>query len=272
MSKNSLYEKISTFLKSENIEFFKALPFSECEVVNERKLKGLDAKSCIVFLIPYYTGEYPDRNISLYSVSRDYHLFAKELEEPLLYHVQAEPYFFRPFADATPVNEKRLALKANLGVLGENGLIINEVYKSYVFIGEIITDAVFDEVEYHTPSEQKGCISCGKCKNICPFLRKESDVCFSALNQKKVLDEDELKVVLSRKIRWGCDDCQDVCPMNQSPKVTPISFFHKDIISVLTSEVINSMTDEEFSQRAYSWRGKNTILRNLTSSFPKKKK
>jgi epoxyqueuosine reductase QueG len=70
-------------------------------------------------------------------------------------------------------------------------------------------------------------------------------------------------VVLSRKIRWGCDTCQDVCPMNKNPAITPISFFHKDIISVLTSEVINSMTDEEFSQRAYSWRGKNTILRNL---------
>ena len=259
----SLYKKITDFLKKEGIEYFNAMPFSECEVINERKLRDFKPESCIAFLIPYYTGEYPERNISLYSVSRDYHLFAKELEERLLDFLKDEPYFFRLFADSSPINEREVALKASLGVLGENGLIINDKYKSYVFIGEILTDAVFNREEYCTPSPTKVCISCGRCKKSCAFLRHETDFCLSALNQKKVLDGNELETVLSQKIRWGCDTCQDVCPMNKNPAITPIPFFHKDIIPILTKDIINSMTDEKFSERAYSWRGKNTILRNL---------
>jgi hypothetical protein len=35
------------------------------------------------------------------------------------------------------------------------------------------------------------------------------------------------------------------------------------MIPVLTYDAVNAMSPEEFSQRAYSWRGKQTILRNL---------
>ena len=98
----TVYEKISDFLKKEGIEYFNALPFSECEVINERKLRDFKPESCIAFLIPYYTGEYPERNISLYSVSRDYHLFAKELEERLLDFLK-DPKFFPEIVIVLPI-------------------------------------------------------------------------------------------------------------------------------------------------------------------------
>lgn len=267
MNNLTVYKKICSFLEREGIEYINALPFSECEVINKRQLSDFTPESCVVFLIPYYTGDYPERNISLYSVSRDYHLFANELQDKLLVYMKDYPFTFKLFADSSPINERSLALKAGLGVLGENGLIINEKYKSYVFIGEIFTDAVFEGCEYCIPTKPKSCISCGKCKESCCFLRGESHTCLSALTQKKKLTEDELKTVLSLKIRWGCDLCQQICPMSKNPAVTPISFFHSDNLPVVTAEILNSMTDDKFRQRAYSWRGKSTILRNLSDKI-----
>ena len=44
---------------------------------------------------------------------------------------------------------------------------------------------------------------------------------------------------------------------------SPISFFNENTLPSLSVEEIEKMSDEEFSMRAYSWRGRDTILRNL---------
>lgn len=261
--KNSVFGLISEFLREENIEIFAALPFEECEIINERRLPDFEAKSAVVFLIPYYTAPFPDRNVSLYSVSRDYHLFAERLSEKLKIRFEAENFSFRLYADASCVNERKLALKAGIGVLGKNHLLINELYGSYVFIGEILTDAVFLPREYANPVDIRRCVSCGACGRACEFLREQRGECRSALNQKKRLSEEELAIVRSQKIRWGCDVCQEVCPMNRDVKRTPISFFYEEQIPFLTKKALAEMSDEEFKSRAYSWRGRGVMERNL---------
>ena len=73
----------SIFL-SEGIEYFAALDIKKLNIVNERLLErsGVVPKSVIVFLIPYYGGGAD--NISIYSTSRDYHLYIKELNSRLI--------------------------------------------------------------------------------------------------------------------------------------------------------------------------------------------
>ena len=44
---------------------------------------------------------------------------------------------------------------------------------------------------------------------------------------------------------------------------TPIAFFHEDRISVLTEERLSRMDETEFRRRAFSWRGREPLLRNL---------
>jgi hypothetical protein len=44
---------------------------------------------------------------------------------------------------------------------------------------------------------------------------------------------------------------------------SPIPFFYEKPISSPTMEEIENMSDKDFSERAYSWRGREVILRNL---------
>lgn len=254
-------------LLTQNIEYCAAMKISDCDIILPHKLPE-KAKSIIIFLMPYYTGEHPCRNISLYSIPRDYHLFISLLENLLLPKLKKvfPDNSFNFFADTSPVNEVHAALYSGLGVLGCNRLLINERYGSYIFIGSIITDAVFDNNEYTTNPKNKSCINCGACEKICSFLSGNSDVCMSELNQRKQLTQEQLETVYSKKVRWGCDDCQTVCPLNKNAQITPIEFFKTNLIDKITPDIINNMSDFEFSERAYSWRKRQTILRNIQNS------
>lgn len=265
MSKNTLLREIKAFLAKEGIEYCSALEFSSCRIINQRRMPDFDVKSAVVFLIPYKTGDYPNRNLSLYSVSRDYHLYANILAQKFQEAFAKSGEKFYLSADSSPLNERKAAIEAGLGVSGQNGLVINKKYGSYVFIGTILTSAVFDGDEYAALSENKGvCLSCGKCKRACEYLQGKTNICFSSLTQKKKTDDGELAAIRSRKIRWGCDICQEVCPMNKHAENTPIAFFYDKVLPCVSVEMIENMTDEEFEKRAYSWRGRAVILRNIS--------
>ena len=88
--------------------------------------------------------------------------------------------------------------------------------------------------------------------------------CFSAITQKKgELTDAESKMILEQRIAWGCDLCQSVCPYNREPIMTPIEFFHRERIGELTRERLDAMDKAEFTRRAFAWRGRRTVERNL---------
>lgn len=257
----SLNDEVKTLLEKENIEFMSVLDIEECKIFQPHLLPE-NIKSVFLWLIPYYTGRHENRNVSLYSVSRDYHLFSRSVAENLKSALKAkypdgEFYFF---CDSSPISEVSAALKTGLGVIGNNNLIINEKYGSYVFIGSMLTTirakstGIFDV---------KRCLGCGKCAKECDYLSGKCDFCVSELNQRKNVTDGELAIIKSKKIRWGCDVCQEVCPMNRAVPKTPIEFFHTHQIENVTPELLEGMTKEQFKQRAYAWRGKKVILRNV---------
>ena len=93
--------------------------------------------------------------------------------------------------------------------------------------------------------------------------------CLSSVTQKKgELTEDEITLIKKYGCAWGCDICQEVCPYTESAIknntiFTSIDFFKNDLTPSLHSHEIEAMSDEQFSKRAYSWRGKSVISRNL---------
>lgn len=249
-----------------------AVPFSLCRVLRPYLAlrAGISPETkrgtAILLAVPYYTPhcDDPNRNLSAYAVSKDYHLFFRELFDDLLPALRAEypDFIFAGFTDHSPIDEIFAAATAGLGVIGRNRMLITEKYSSYVFLGEILTDA---EIPCDPIFPPPVCEDCGRCTAACP----SHDSCLSALTQKKGdLTEDERKKLLSHPLVWGCDACQEVCPHTKRARAagtlcSEIPFFSVDPIPRLTADRLDRMTDAEFSQRAYSWRGRETIRRNL---------
>ena len=92
--------------------------------------------------------------------------------------------------------------------------------------------------------------------------------CLSYITQKKdEFSEEEKILIRDNKKVFGCDICQDVCPHNKRISKTEINEFIDNQITKLEYEEINSISNKEFKRRygdrAFSWRGKNIIKRNM---------
>ena len=264
-------ERIVSFFDREKIEFFSVLDYSDLRETKPHLIEkaGITPRSCIIFLIPYFFG-YP-RNFSTYAASRDYHLYVKGVTERLI-AVLGEEYpggSFAGFGDHSPIDERSAVCSAGLGILGKNGLVINEKYGSYVFIAEVITDVSPSVLGARGIKAPEVCIDCGACRGACPtgVLRGESSECLSSVTQKKCeLSERDIELMKSCCTVWGCDICQKVCPYNAKAEQTPIEFFREGRIDELTLDAVKGMSDSEFSERAFSWRGREVILRNLSAT------
>ena len=246
------------------IEYVAASAFDAGLVTNprlfDRSVSGF-AKNMILFLVPYRVKDVKDRNISVYAAPRDYHVYMKDLFSKVIPELEAlfPGSRFYGMSDHSPINETLAAGRAGLGVIGDNMRLINEKYGSYVFLGEIYTDA---EISTDPASAPGDCLHCGACRKACPCDFGET--CLSAVTQKRgALSDKEAELIKKNGSVWGCDICQDVCPMNENAVPTEIGFFKESLIYRLDEKALDRMSDEEFSERAFSWRGRAVIERNL---------
>ena len=263
-----IIESIRSVMQSEGIELFGALPLADCRIYNEGLLqrKMPDCKSVLLFAVPYYNGAHPERNISLYAAARDYHLYFSLLEKSLVPKLQElfPKAHFAVTADHSPIDERAAALDLGLGVKGDNRLLITKRYGSYVFLGEVLStlpaEAFYENGVVPSKKERQECLHCGACQRACP----SHENCLSAITQKKgELTGEEIEKMLHSGIVWGCDVCQTVCPMNRDAEITPVPFFREEVMYVLGAKEVEEMSEEHFKQRAFSFRGRKTILRNL---------
>ena len=267
-----MFAFLLNFFQKKGIELVAPIRLRDCKIQKPYLLERAEIESGTVFMlaVPYFTTAClsPCRNISAYAVSRDYHMFFEETFGELLPMLK-ERYpngRFACFADHSPIAEADAAARAGLGVIGKNGLLITEKYSSYIFLGEIITS--YEEKSIPAPKQKQECESCGKCQKACP-MTVSGGICLSALTQKKgSLTEEEIATLCRYGSVWGCDICQEVCPHTQKAKesgsiLSPVPFFSEKNVAHLTSSILNGMTSTEFSQRAYAWRGRDTVERNL---------
>lgn len=259
-----LMMRVSEIMKEEKIELFAPVTLELCHIIKPYLLEktGIRSGTAIMIAVPYLTDMSEFQNISLYAVPRDYHLYFKELFERVLPRLRDEypGSLFAGFSDHSPIAEVYAAALAGLGLIGKNHLLITEKYSSFVFIGEILTDieTEFRNARYDT------CEDCGACLHACP-VGLQAEKCLSALSQKKgELTGSEEEMLIKGGSAWGCDICQSVCTHTKNKMCFgKIDFFKKKRLPKLDVKQLDLMADDEFAERAYSWRGRNVIRRNL---------
>ena len=267
---------LKNFFSGEGIEYFAVLDYKNCIEISAPIMEREDfsPRSVILFLMPYYTDE--TENISRYAASLDYHLAIREVGERLhKYLLSKYPTAkMKIFGDHSPIAERHAALISGLGIAGDSGLLINEKYGTYVFIGDMITDIPAEDLGETPLCQISTCHHCGACKRACPtgVLCGEGNDCLSAITQKKgELTEEEQRLMIKHNTAWGCDLCQTSCPYNRKPEKTPLEFFYRDRIDHLDRQILDSMNKDVFQKRAFAWRGRKTVERNLSILYPEEK-
>lgn len=217
-----------------------------------------NAQSVIVVLFPYRVDTDTPRNISRYACVPDYHHAAGAVLADFCRSLSAafDGEVFEPFVDNSPLREVACAVAAGLGVKGDNGLLISDEFGSFVFIGCVVTT-----LSLPTSDVWRECIHCGACAAACPgdcLPTTSRDTCVSALTQKKgALTEDDTARIRRGGSLWGCDVCQDACPLNRDKRVAPHPCF------TWYDPWLSPSSLDDLTDKAYGWRGKVVPLRNL---------
>lgn len=212
------------------------------------------AKSVVVALLNYYPKQKPrleHYKISKYALFTDYHYVIKQKLRKLhqIIEQKIQPTSGRAFTDSAPLLEQALAVRAGLGWIGKNSLLLTKK-GSYFFIGELVIDL---ELAYDIPFTKNFCGNCTSCIDACPTgaIIKPHTVdarrCISYLTIEK-RGEFEQPVNLHGWI-FGCDICQDACPWNKKAiaSTTP-EFEPKPEILSLTDKNLENLTKPEFKK------------------------
>ena len=207
-----------------------------------------------------------EAHFSSVSVGKDYHEVIKEKLEFIKLYIKDIGFNSEIFVDNNIYDERYLAYISGLGFYGKNGMLINEKYGSFFFIGVLLTDAPFK----YNKMLDKTCIECDECIRHCPTgAINETGIlngnkCLSYLTQKKELTKEEEKYINS--CIYGCDICQIVCPHNIS--IPKSDNFKPEGIELIEIEKFLKMEEGEYKTKYKNsssfWRGKKVIDRNIT--------
>ncbi|MBQ7669614.1 MAG: epoxyqueuosine reductase [Clostridia bacterium] len=259
---------LAEYIKINITDTFAAIPLSSCLIVKERLITD-GMSHAVMMAVPYPHGA---GRIASFARLRDYHAFFASFEEEIR-SLLGERYpgcSVGVFSDHSPIDERGAAVRAGLGVRGDNGLFITEKYGSFVFLGEIVCslgkkDLISEGIEVKDDGDGE-CLHCGICASLCPAecIGGDKSLCISALTQKKgLLSDTECDIIRSGKSAWGCDICGACCPMNEEKTAAYNEFFLNETIDPKHASDIETMSDEDFAKYPFSWRRRETIIRNF---------
>ncbi len=211
------------------------------------------AKSLIVAVFNYYPVKTQSENvprIASYALGKDYHeVVCERLERVAAYVKETWGGHTRVCVDTAPLRERYWAVKAGVGFIGRNGLLIVPNQGSYCFIGTILTTVHFEPDKPCTGD----CGACGACVRKCPAGALCGDgsmdarrcLSYLTIEYRGELPDD---TPLGNRL-YGCDTCQAVCPHNKGAKPTDIKeFMPSDELLKLDADAVAQMTQEEFSR------------------------
>ncbi|MBD3156675.1 tRNA epoxyqueuosine(34) reductase QueG [Candidatus Peregrinibacteria bacterium] len=244
------------------------------------------AKSIICLAMNYYQkrgdqpGDEARAKVARYAWGKDYHIVIEKKLKKIRRFIIANAgkalskKDFKLYCDAGPILERAHAVRAGLGFIGKNTMLITPRYGSWVFLAEIITTL---SLPYDMPfNKEMGCGDCTRCMDACPVkaivrpYRIDANKCIAY----QTIEKKDSVEGRTHGFVFGCDVCQEVCPHNCRAQQTDTKEFLKHRAGQsLNVQRILAMSEEEFVKaypaspikRAGLKKLKNT-LRTMVSS------
>lgn len=222
------------------------------------------AQSIISLGLNYYPGT-PDTAsegsglVARYAQGRDYHRVMKRrmrrlvialAEHPALQQADTE-LAARWYVDDGPMLDRAAASRAGLGWFGKNGNILNPTYGSWLLLGQIVTNL---QLEPDAPLSK----TCGQCTRCIPACPTDAIVAPYVVDNRRCISylTIEHKGAIPRELRpamgtwvFGCDICQEVCPVNRKAKSTSDPNFGRRDLKTLDLIELLDMDETQFRQR-----------------------
>lgn len=164
--------------------------------------------------------------VAMYAWGDDYH---RVIKRKLFAMVDAmrevidEPFEAKACVDTVPLLEREYAMRAGIGWIGKNTLVLDAKLGSYFFLGEIVTTLA---LPFDAPAADH-CGRCTRCLDACPTdafpapYELDASRCISYLTiEHRGEDIPEEFHADMRDWVFGCDVCQQVCPHNRAAPTT----------------------------------------------------
>ncbi|MGQ9584884.1 MAG: tRNA epoxyqueuosine(34) reductase QueG [Anaerolineae bacterium] len=188
-----------------------------------------EVQSVVVVAKNYYVGDFlPEHRanplrglISRYAWGEAYQrVMLRRLQALARWLVEAtcHPVRWRAYVDTGPVLEREWAVRAGLGFIGRNTLLIHPRWGSYLFLGVLLTNV---GLQPDPPETGVGCGTCQRCLQACPTgalvapytLDARRCISYLTIEHRGPLPE-RVQGALGNWV-FGCDVCQEVCPWNR---------------------------------------------------------
>ena len=231
-----------------------------------------NARSIICLALNYFPGELPDEEpdqlagdksgvplayqgkIARYARGRDYHRVMKRKMRDLVADLAAcldTEVSARWYVDDGPMLDRAAAARAGLGWFGKNTNILTTELGSWVFLGQVITDLELEP----DPPLKKSCGSCVRCMYACPtgaivapyVIDNTRCISYQTIENRGPIPI-ELRPLMLDWV-FGCDICQEVCPVNRKETPTSEPDFGQRSLSVANLVEILGMNDTQFLER-----------------------
>src|SRR2546423_1580387 len=162
----------------------------------------------------------PRGRIAAYALGGDYHEVLLERMQPLLVMLREQGHVAKTYIDHGWMLDRAAAARAGIGWLGKNTNLLVPGVGSSVLLAEIVTSADLDE---DRPLKTT-CGSCDACIRVCPtgaltapgVLDNRRCISFWTIEHRGVIPL-EIRPLIGDWI-FGCDLCQEICPVNVSPR------------------------------------------------------